>query len=68
MKGFIAINIFQVLNIYFPDESEYLMGKHDTIINDSWEKYLKNPLTYSKAYLDNDIFKGMEIIHKIIFE
>jgi hypothetical protein len=64
----VVINIFQVLKVYFPDKFEYLMGRYELIINNSWEKYLKKPYGYSKYYIDNDIFKGIEIIHKIIFE
>jgi len=63
----IAVNIYQVLKVYYPDNYAYLMSKHDFIINDSWERYLKNPILYSKAYGDNDIFKGIEYIEKIIY-
>lgn len=64
----IAVNIYEVLKVYYPDNYEYLMGKHELVINDSWERYLKNPLVYSKAYADNDIFKGIKYIEKIIYE
>ena len=64
----IAVNIYEVLKLYYPDNYAYLMGKHELVINDSWERYLKNPLVYSKAYADNDIFKGIKHIEKIIYE
>jgi hypothetical protein len=44
------------------------MGRYELIINNSWEKYLRNPILYSKAYNDIDIYKGIKDIEKIIYE
>lgn len=63
----VAINIFQVLKLFFPKKFEYLMAKHDKLINDSWERYMKNPCKYSKIYLDRDIFEGINIIDKLFY-
>ena len=65
---YVAVNIYQVLKVYYPDNYAYLMSKHDFVINKSWERYLRNPILYSKAHNDNDIFKGIEYIEKIIYE
>lgn len=64
----VAINIFQVLKLFLPDKFELLMSKYDSLINESWEKYLKNPLEYTKIHLDNQILLGIEYIEKVIFE
>lgn len=63
----VAINIFGVLQLFYPEKSDYLMGKYYKIINDSWEKYLNDPFKYSKMYSDRDIFEGINSIEKIIF-
>ena len=63
----IAINILEVMRLYLPDKSEYLMAKYEKCINQSWEKYMRNPHIYTKVHLDRDIFNGMELINKIIF-
>lgn len=63
----VAINIFEVLKMFFPEKFEYLMGKYEKSINQGWEKYMSNPYIYTNAYLDKDIFDGIEHINKIIF-
>jgi hypothetical protein len=63
----VAVNIFEVLRIFLPEKFEYLIAKYEKSINQKWENYMKNPHLYTKAYLDRDIFIGIENIDKIIF-
>jgi hypothetical protein len=62
----VAINIFALLQIFLPEQFEYLMQKYNNIINGSWEKYLKCPYIYSSAFTDREIFDKIEHIEKLI--
>lgn len=63
----VAINIYNVLQMYTPSQFDILLTKYEKIINESWEKYLKNPLKYTNAFEDIQILNVMENIEKIIF-
>lgn len=63
----VAINIMEVLRLYLPEDFNYLMGKYDKIINNSWENYLKNPHIFTITSRDTDFLSSLDHINKIIF-
>ena len=62
----IAINLFEVLRFYVPDNFVYLFSKYEKAINESWENYMKNPYMFTNTSLDIDILSSIEYIDNII--
>lgn len=62
----VAINLFEVIRLFVPENFNYLVEKYDKTINKAWENYMTNPTVFTNASLDIDILNSMDYINKII--
>ena len=62
----VALNLSEIIKIYFPDDYDFINEKYDYSISANWTNYIFNPHIYTNVDSDKDLETSIELLEQLI--